>query len=109
VPHRDSSTYKPVAIGGLTGQIGVVSLANSPNTLLVAVVSNGQHQVIPETLVKPNTLAVDLLEADMAIGALHQTSSYALRDPCLMQISLTPACGGCQRDSFVNCVAARAE
>jgi hypothetical protein len=69
-----SITYKPFAIGTLQGQIATVSFANSPDTLLVAVISDGQHQVITQTLVKPNTPPVDLLEAGIALGSLHQTS-----------------------------------
>lgn len=68
-------SYKPFTIGALTGQIGVVTFANSPNVLLVAVVSDGQHLVTTQTLVTPNTPPADLLEAGIALGSIHQAGS----------------------------------
>jgi hypothetical protein len=68
-------SFQPFAIGSLTGQIGVVTLTNSRNILLIAVVSDGQHQLITQTIVQPNTPPADLLEAGMAIASLHLAGS----------------------------------
>jgi hypothetical protein len=69
-----SISFKPFTIGKLTGQIGIISLGNSGDSLLIAVVGGGSNQIITQTLIKPGNSPLDLVEAGIAIGSLHQTS-----------------------------------
>ncbi len=69
-----SISFKPFAIGTLTGQIGIISLGNSGDSLLITVVGGGTNQIVTETLIKPGSSPLDLVEAGIAIGSLRQTS-----------------------------------
>jgi hypothetical protein len=69
-----SISFKPFAIGKLTGQIGIISLGNSGNSLLVTVVGGGANQIVTQTLIKPGSSPLDLVEAGIAVGSLHQAS-----------------------------------
>ncbi|MGH2388040.1 MAG: hypothetical protein ACRDIE_07515 [Chloroflexota bacterium] len=69
-----SISFKPFIIGTLSGQIGMISLANSSDSLLIAVVGAGSNQIITQTLIKPGSSPLDLVEAGIAIGSLHRAS-----------------------------------
>jgi hypothetical protein len=69
-----SISFKPFTIGTLTGQVGIISLGNSSDSLLIAVVGAGANQIITQTLIKPGSSPLDLVEAGIAIGSLHQAS-----------------------------------
>ncbi len=69
-----SISFKPFTIGTLSGQIGMISLGNSKDSLLIAVVGAGPKQIITQTLIKPGSSPLDLVEAGIAIGSLHQGS-----------------------------------
>jgi hypothetical protein len=69
-----SISFKPFAIGKLTGQIGMISLSNSGDSLLIAVVGGGANQIVTQTVVKPGSSPLDLVEVGIAIGSLHQAS-----------------------------------
>jgi hypothetical protein len=52
----------------------MISLDNSNDSLLIAVVGAGPNQIITQTLIKPGNSPLDLVEAGITIGSLHQAS-----------------------------------
>ena len=66
-----SITFRPFVTGALRGQIGIITLVASHNTLLVAVIGTGTNAIIMETLIRPDYTPLDLIEAGMAMASLQ--------------------------------------
>jgi hypothetical protein len=69
-----SIAFRPFAAGKLRGQLGIMTLTGSHNTLLVVVIGEGTGEVIIETLIRPGYTPLDLVEAGMAMASIQQAA-----------------------------------
>jgi hypothetical protein len=69
-----SIAFRPFAAGKLRGQLGIIALTGSHNTLLVVVIGEGTSEVIIETLIRPGYTPLDLVEAGLAMASIQQAA-----------------------------------